>query len=459
MDSKIAISYTESLSLRYWLDNSRDPDTIVAWDNTGEISLNQLRSDVVSLYQQLSRHTELRWVVCIQDHYLFIVGLLALLHAGKKPVLAGHQRQALLLEQMDHFDGVLSHLPIELPKKTLMVEHQPCQLSDVILPEISPHTQIDLFTSGSTGVPKKVPKTVEIMDAEAQLLATKFTGRLHQSWLVSSVIPLHLYGLSFGIWLPMSLGIPVFRQQLTYAEQLSALPEGRHFSFISSPAFLKRIDSDLRVPKLSFLLSAGGELAWHYQQKITQWCGLSIDEIYGSSETGVIAHRRCSEEFTPWHLLPGVSLSTSAGVSRIRSPLLNNETPHVSDDKFQSIDERQFHLLGRVGRVVKIEEKRISLDEIEQRILKLDGVTDAAVVTISRGARIRIGALLVLNSTSADEQSARPREFENRWRLHLKDYLEPIAIPRYWKVVGAIPVNSMNKRVYPELQELFFDTH
>ena len=34
--------------------------------------------------------------------------------------------------------------------------------------------------------------------------------------------------------------------------------------------------------------------------------------------------------------------------------------------------------------------------------------------------------------------------------------LEPVAIPRYWRVIDDIPVNSMNKRVYAQLQEFFY---
>jgi acyl-coenzyme A synthetase/AMP-(fatty) acid ligase len=39
--------------------------------------------------------------------------------------------------------------------------------------------------------------------------------------------------------------------------------------------------------------------------------------------------------------------------------------------------------------VVKIEEKRISLSEVEQRLLMLDGILDAAVLTVTRGSRQR----------------------------------------------------------------------
>ncbi len=37
------------------------------------------------------------------------------------------------------------------------------------------------------------------------------------------------------------------------------------------------------------------------------------------------------------------------------------------DDLLQFSQDGQFHLMGRRGRIVKIEEKRISLREVEQR--------------------------------------------------------------------------------------------
>ncbi len=46
---------------------------------------------------------------------------------------------------------------------------------------------------------------------------------------------------------------------------------------------------------------------------------------------------------------------------------------------------------------------------------------------------------------------------EMTWRRLLRPTLEPVAIPRYWRVIDEMPVNSMNKRVYAQLQELFHE--
>ena len=69
-----------------------------------------------------------------------------------------------------------------------------------------------------------------------------------------------------------------------------------------------------------------------------------------------------------------------------------------------------------------------------------------------------IGALLVLDETARQRgyvQDKKAQEFA--WRRALLPWLEPVAVPRYWRIVDEMPVNSMNKRVYAQLEELFHE--
>ncbi len=52
-------------------------------------TLGDLRHDVTQLVDTLRREDGERWALCIENGYLFIVALLATLHAGKTPVLPG----------------------------------------------------------------------------------------------------------------------------------------------------------------------------------------------------------------------------------------------------------------------------------------------------------------------------------------------------------------------------------
>lgn len=119
----------------------------------------------------------------------------------------------------------------------------------------------------------------------------------------------------------------------------------------------------------------------------------------------------------------------------------------------------QFTLVGRRDRIVKIEDKRVSLDEIEQRLLALDGICDAVALAVTRGGRQSIGVLLVLSDAARlHRDNVGKNAQESAWRRALRPCLEPVAVPRYWRIVDEIPVNSMNKRVYAQLQELFHET-
>ncbi len=90
-------------------------------------------------------------------------------------------------------------------------------------PAIGDNACIELFTSGSTGEPKRISKPVKSLDREAALIAAHYAGRLTGSRVVASVAPQHLYGLTFRLFLPMALGLPLHAAMIEYAEQLAAL--------------------------------------------------------------------------------------------------------------------------------------------------------------------------------------------------------------------------------------------
>ncbi|MDX6039485.1 AMP-binding protein [Scandinavium lactucae] len=447
------------LPLSQWLNPTRPDETCIAWLGTREWQLGELRHDVVTLMQALHAQPGTRWALCFENSYLFVVALLATLHAGKVPVIPGHCRVSLLNEQQDLFDGILSEASLDCAGPQIVVSARSASTSthghDITPSPIAADSVIELFTSGSTGQPKKIIKPVALLDAEAQMLHTRFEQRLDGCRVVASVVPQHLYGLTFRIFLPMACGMPLHASMLYYAEQLSALPAEHRYVFISSPAFLKRLDANLIPPPVSMLLSAGGMLPWKEVKETQSWLKVWLDEIYGSTETGVIAWRQRIDNGTSWQLFPGVTLRAEDDEWRLLSPLLNDEQGLLLDDMIELVDDG-FRLAGRRGRVVKIEEKRVSLSEIEQRLMTLEGIEDAVALPVSRGGRQGIGVVLVLTESARQQWQANGgKAQEQAWRLALMPWLESVAVPRYWRVLDEIPVNSMNKRVYAQLQELF----
>ncbi|MEZ0534323.1 AMP-dependent synthetase [Enterobacter sp. KB-221C9] len=450
---------TNPLPLGQWLNAPRPDDTPVAWIDDRTWTLGQLRHDVTLLVDTLRQQEGERWALCFENSYLFIVALLASLHAGKTPVIPGHSRVSQLEEQQALFSGVLSDRTLDFHGKLIVVasSHQTASRWSP-LPEIDESRFVELFTSGSTGTPRRVIKYIVSLDREARLLADRFGERLVGCSVVASVVPQHLYGLTFRIVLPMSLGLPLHAAMLYYAEQLTALPHDRHYLFISSPAFLKRLDTELAAPPVRMLISAGGMLPWRDVATTAGWLNIWPDEIYGSTETGILAWRHRQQDNVPWLAFPGVIFHQEEEACRVTSPLIHEEEGLHLDDILHFDSEGLFSIAGRRGRVVKIEEKRISLNEIERRLLELDGICEAAVLPVTRGGRQGIGALLVLDEAVRQRgymQDKKAQEFA--WRRALLPWLEPVAVPRYWRIVDEMPVNSMNKRVYAQLEELFHE--
>ena len=232
------------LPLSQWLNAPRPDETPVAWLDDRIWTLGDLRHDVTQLVDALRQEEGERWALCFENGYLFIVALLAALHAGKTPVLPGHSRGAQLDEQRAMFSGVLSDTTLEFSGRLrLVTATAPTNTPFSPLPAIDETRVIELFTSGSTGTPQRVIKPVIGLDREARLLADRFGERLTGCHVVASVVLHHLYGLTFRVVLPMALGLPLHASLLQYAEQLSALPQDKRYLFISSPAFLKRLDT------------------------------------------------------------------------------------------------------------------------------------------------------------------------------------------------------------------------
>lgn len=449
----------QPLPLAQWLNAPRPSATPIAWLGEHTWTLGQLRHDVGLLVNRLQQHEGERWALCFENSYLFIVGLLGALHAGITPVIPGHSRVSLLEEQQALFNGVLTDQALAWHGSLIVIEsaYQSTE-NNKPLPAIDPASYIELFTSGSTGQPRRIVKPITGLDIEATLLAERFAGRLTGCRIVASVVPLHLYGLTFRIFLPMALGLPLHAAMLSYTEQLASLDHEHKYVFISSPAFLKRLDHQLTPPPVTMIVSAGGMLPWEDAIQTSGWLGVWPDEIYGSTETGILAWRHRQQNDLAWLPFPGVQFTAEADEIRVISPLINDENGLKLDDILQFDDSGQFRLQGRRGRVVKIEEKRVSLCEIEQRLLEIEGIREAAALPVTRRGRQGIGVLLVLDDNARQQwQQSGGKAQELSWRRSLRSWLEPVTIPRYWRIIDEIPVNSMNKRAYAQLQEFFHE--
>ncbi|EJN35873.1 acyl-CoA synthetase family protein [Pseudomonas sp. GM80] len=411
----------------------------------------------------------------------------AQLHAQALSVAAGLQAQGvkrLAVHLEDAADlaiallgawraGVSVLLPSDLQPQTrqrwssevdfwLTDQAEDAQLSDFQQPAL-PAAQLDLdqcqlslCTSGSSGEPKRIDKTLRQLANEVEALEQLWGADLGEACIIGSVATQHIYGLLFRVLWPLCAGRPFVRKQLAFPEDMQrASREHPAFAWVASPALLKRMGDNLDWPALSpvrRVFSSGGalpaEAAQSLQQRLQQW----PTEILGSSETGGIAWRQGEQLWQPF---AGVELSQDAdGALLIASPYLPaGHIEHTADAARIAADGR-FELLGRLDRIVKLEEKRISLPMLEQALVAHAWVAEARLGVVQEN-RASLGALLVLSESGlfALREHGR-RSLTEGLRKHLSQHCEALALPRRWRLVRQLPLNSQGKLPQAEVETL-----
>ncbi|WP_265457639.1 AMP-binding protein [Aeromonas salmonicida] len=442
----------------------RDDDQLVAFGQGGEVTLAELRLGSLQLARAMARHARpgqprARWALCFDDSLLFAQALLACALGGHQAILPGHQRVAGLLALWDQFDGLLTdgELPVDgldVPQLRLPLadfhDERDAERAD-LAPE---RLDLTLFSSGSTGAPKAIPKAWPQLEAELRVQMALWGQALADTRVLASVSHQHIYGLLFRILLPLALGRPFDRRSIDYPEQLAV--QTTPWVLIASPAFLSRLDPAIPAAGCRLIVSSGGPLQPEDAHQARALLGQLPVEIFGSSETGGIGWRQRNQAQTPWTTLPGVEVRVGPDQGLLlRSPFLAEDGWLACADRIL-MKGTGFELLGRQDRVIKLEEKRISLDEVEARLQALPEVELAAVLPLHQGQRQILGAVLVLSELGAARWAELGQgRFLLALRQQLRPWLEPVALPRSLRRVDQMPLNAQGKRPWPQLKELF----
>lgn len=429
--------------------------------NKESFSSKEFTLDVARLVQVLNGSRPQRWLVTFEEPYLFLVSVIALLAADKTVIFSANRKQIWLQEIESEFDALIGtgDLGLELNQEPLefnLLTLRQWELSENSNIDFTGEEQLVFFTSGSTGKPKKVIKKLSYITSEVENLEKTFGDSLAQSIFVSSVSHFHIYGLLFNLFWPLLSSREFISEMLEFEEQLVELTKKESLlCFISSPAFLSRLDCTAILSAKISTFSSGGPLSFKSAKKVHNLLGQLPVEVYGSTETGGIAHRQQQSESEPWVLFEQVSLSESNGDKILRSPYIDSDTAFVIDDKIEMLGNGTFVLLGRKDRIVKIEEKRVSLDEIED-FLKCSRDISDSICLMLEGQRSILGVVLVLTIEGQRQLAEIGRkEYFMALKRTMRSRFENVTIPRKWRVLEKMPVNQQSKRDYVQLASLF----
>ena len=443
------------VSLSRLLVDARPATTIVAAHAGGQIDFAGLRADIACNAEVLRRQRCKRGLLLTNDAYMGAVGFLALILAGAEVIVPPNNAPRSVAALSDSWDFVVCDGPQPDLESTVMLSRGHGGLP---LSALDPETKLSFFTSGSTGLPKRVEKRLRHLEKEAAAVEALIGRVVPTAATIEATVPhQHVYGLTFRILWPLATGRP-FRSR-THALWEEVLPcLGPATALITSPAHLGRIEgiAPLALEKRpSLVLSAGSRLSEAAAAMAASVLGVVITEIFGSTETGAIAWRRRDARESAWRPLPGVDIASSPqGLLRVRAGHVP-EAYETGADRIAIEPNGALQFQGRVDEIVKVEATRVSLAEIEQQLCQLDEVEEAAVILLG-GPVEELAAIVVPSVAGARALSSTDTfRFGRRLREALVGTQMSAGLPRRWRFVDRLPVDSLGKRRACDLAALF----
>jgi long-chain acyl-CoA synthetase len=320
------------------------------------------------------------------------------------------------------------------------------------------------YTSGSTGRPKAVMHSQQNLINGGEIYRSTYHIAMRDTLLVT--VPLyHSFGLVAGLVTSLLVGARLILIERFVPNQVLAILEREHVTvLIGVPLvydLLARCDSrsnheltSLRIP-----LSSGSPLLLPVSERFMSRCGRQIYEVYGSTETGVIAAQWPID--TGWPVqsvgrsLPGVHVRIiddsgndvspgSVGQLIVQTPsmflgyfgedLEHSQVFHEgwyrTGDLARQNSDGDLFLIGRDHTFIEIGEQKINPLEIERVLLSHPQVREALVYADEGLCAAVVGE----------------GEISTESLLALcRSYLTPPKVPDTITLVSELPKGELNK--------------
>ena len=418
------------------------------------ITLATLKKDVANARESIKVATHEELALFHSDAYIFLVWLLAAWQEGRKVLVPVDKNIALSPKFVDWFKIG------EFDAPDLTQWRGDSGLDAKTFHELeSSFEALGVFTSGSTGEPVRIDKTIRQLENEVDALEFTFGNKISRNVVFyRSVSHQHFFGMPFGVYWAVSRGSMLSRVAIKGGHEWNT---SNPQVLITSPSFLKSIVDTASQHKnigsgIESIFSAGGILEDSIFSTIQEITRTRVVDIYGSSETGHIAWRSSPE--MPWQVQAGVEFKKP-----IDDVLEIKSTFCPSHDWFQTSDlARQngnsFEILGRADRIIKIEGTRVSLSQLVGSINESLLVEDCLISDLENGRRSQLGAVLKLSPLGLQTLESEGRlGLVNQLKESLRGKINSIAIPRRWRFVEEFPRNALGKVLKADLDSLFLE--
>ena len=417
-----------------------NPEDVLAWEADGPRTARQFLSDVSRLADSLPDRPAV--LNLLSSRYEFLVGFGAALLRGQVTLLpqsravqtlrriAGDYRESYCLTNQDD--------PVEGIESVVL---RPSG-GTAGWPKRMPHIPLNqvaaiAFTSGSTGQPMPNKKTWGALTAVARATGSRLGLKVGQPAAVVATVPhQHMFGLEASVMLPIMHGFVVHAgRPLFPADIRDALADvGGMRILVTTPLHLRAcVAEGLRVPPVGLILCATAPLSCSLAQEAERHFHTDVHEIFGFAEAGSVAERRTIDG-DRWRPLDGVRLAQDQTAWTVQADYL--PVPVRVPDRITVDADGQFFVHGREADQINVAGHRVSIGELNQKLLEIEGVQDGVFfLPEERPERVtRLMACVVAPGKTVEEiQQA------------LRGRIDPVFLPRPLLLVPRLPRNDTGK--------------
>ncbi|HEX7641724.1 MAG TPA: AMP-binding protein [Burkholderiaceae bacterium] len=437
----------------------RPAHAIVGWRGAEAVGYSAFLYRIAAWHAALAPLPGKNFALYFEDGLEFAAALLAAWQAGKAVWLAADALSVSVTALAPSVDGFLGDFPAHC--QPLAAAETAAAIPEFVALDAE-RVALVVHTSGTTGAAQAIPKRLAQMAAEVETLDAAFGSSIGAADVVATVSHQHIYGLLFKILWPLVAGRPIHALSQNYPEQLAALLAQRACVLVGSPAHLKRLPEHLAwetaKAQLRAVFSSGGPLPADVALAVGNVLGQVPAEVYGSSETGGIAwRRRQSPTDDAWTAFAPISWRIADdGLLEVRSPHLYDDEWLRISDRAEAVDAHGFILKGRSDRIVKIEEKRVSLDAVEALLAASSLVAAVRVTSVDEeaGRRQALAAFVVPSAEGRALLAGGKIALNRALSALLRGAVEAVAMPRRWRYLEQLPMDAQGKTTQAALLAL-----
>jgi acyl-coenzyme A synthetase/AMP-(fatty) acid ligase/uncharacterized membrane protein/3-hydroxymyristoyl/3-hydroxydecanoyl-(acyl carrier protein) dehydratase len=442
------------------------------WDSREYKTWGDFLDAAAALRSVIQKNAARDYILYCEDAWYFLTAFTALLQCKKTVLITANISHSYLAEIRSVQTAFLTDQNIEnsifipgIPADITGCNQGSASLNDTEINNAginADETEIILFTSGTTGRPKAVHQRLVEFELDNKFIISKWGDEILKRKFLSTVSHHHIYGLLFSVLLPFTCGVPFRRKRVEFPEEFEKFT-GDSYMIVTVPAFLKRAVEIKKGAAFNlndpWIWSSGGVLNFETAKSVNELFGFWPLEVYGSTETSGIAYRQ-SKNGLEWTPFDNAYISKNYdGCLVVRSPYIKDPKGFITGDLVDILDDGRFLLNGRADSIVKIEEKRISLPEIESRLTQSGFVSDArALAMTSDTGRQFLAAAVVFNAAGKEKFNGMEKYLVNKWfREYLSRFFELALIPKRWRYVDFLPLDAQGKKKKMEIENIFCD--